>query len=250
MNHHNKQDTRVALITGGARRIGAKIAQTLHGSGFRVAIHCHQSRVEAQQLVQALNQQRKDSAYLISYDLLANDAGEFIITAVQQWAGRLDVLVNNAAIFLRTDFSRSWLTAYEQLFSINVKAPLALSIAARSLLAKEQGVIINITDIHAQTPLKDYAIYCQTKAALAMQTKTLAREFAPLIRVNAVAPGAIAWPEAENSLSLEIQKEIIRRTPLKCHGQATFIAQAVLALIDNPFITGQEIKVDGGRSIT
>ena len=136
------------------------------------------------------------------------------------------------------------------LFDTNVKVPFLLSLAARPLLRQQRGAIINITDIHAEKPLLGYSVYCQSKAALEMQTKTLAREFSPEIRVNAVAPGAIAWPEHANRLSSEEQQKIIDKTPLKCHGEPEYVAQAVLALGENPFITGQVLKVDGGRSLT
>lgn len=135
------------------------------------------------------------------------------------------------------------------LFTLNLKAPYLLSLKAQSHLAQHQGTIINITDIHAQKPLKGYTAYCQSKAALEMQTKALACEFAPLIRVNAIAPGAIAWPEQDNALSAEIQAKIIAQTPLKRHGDPQYIGLAVLSFIENPFITGQILNVDGGRSV-
>lgn len=169
--------------------------------------------------------------------------------AITKWTGRLDLLVNNASIFMRDDSVTDHAQNWELLFTTNVKAPYLLSLAAQPLLAQYEGSIINISDTHAERALKEYSVYCQTKAALEMQTKSLAREFAPKIRVNAVAPGAIAWPEQANSLTPEMQEKIIAKTPLKQHGNPEYIAQAVLFFAENPFITGQILKVDGGRSI-
>lgn len=250
MNQANKQVAKVALVTGSARRIGASVVKTLHKAGFRVVIHCHSSMLEAKALAEPLNQQCQDSALVLQKDLIDPDAASFLITKTMNWAGRLDVLINNASVFSRGDCLSIKPEEWDRLFELNLKAPYLLSLKAKPHLAESQGVIINITDIHAQKPLKGYAAYCQSKAALEMQTKALAQEFAPCIRVNAIAPGAIAWPENENTLSAENQEKIIAQTPLKCHGNPQYIGQAVLSLIDNPFITGQILNVDGGRSIS
>jgi len=249
LNQANTQALKVALVTGAARRIGAAIAEQLHQAGYSVIIHCRSSLAEAQSLAQNLNQKRPNSALVLPCDLCTHQAIEELISSATAWVGRLDVLVNNASIFSRTDLADFDDKGWSELFETNVKIPFQLSLAARPYLALQQGAIINITDIHADKPLKGYAVYCQTKAALVMQTKALAREFAPQIRVNAIAPGAIAWPEQGNVLSLEQKNEIINKTPLKRHGSPLFIAQAVLALIENPFITGQILNVDGGRSV-
>jgi len=249
LNYVNKQVTRVALITGAGRRIGAVLAETLHQAGFSVAIHCHQSRDEADFLCNTLNRRRSNSAHVFIADLTQKSENQALITHVIDWAGQIDLLVNNASIFTPTRLDASSDACWTALFSINVQAPFWLSLAARPYLAIQQGAIINITDIHAEKPLKGYAEYCQTKAALLMQTKALACELAPDIRVNAVAPGAIAWPEQENALSVSSQEKIIAKTPLKRHGEPIFIAQAVLALAENRFITGQTLRVDGGRLI-
>lgn len=248
MNPINKQDAKVALVTGGARRIGAAIVKKLHGAGYKVVIHCHHALNEAHALALALNEQRLDSAFVLQRELTEPEAAQEIMSTITDWAGRLDLLVNNASVFIRTDTTDLVAKDWDILFNTNAKAPFLLSLAARPLLARTQGVIINLTDIHAQKPLSNYAIYCQSKAALEMQTKVLAREFAPEIRVNAIAPGAIAWPEETNSLTREEQQKIIAKTPLKQHGNPDFIAQALLALVENPFITGQILNVDGGRS--
>ncbi len=249
LNRTNTQAVKVALVTGAARRVGAAIVQQMHQAGYKVAIHCHHSFAEAQALAQALNQQRPDSALVLQQDLCATHAAKALLTALIAWAGRLDLLVNNASMFTPSHFPEWDEKAWYDLFDTNVKAPFLLSQAAYPSLAKHQGVIINLTDIHADRPLKGYAVYCQTKAALTMQTKALAREFAPLVRVNAIAPGVAIWPEGGNRLSSKQQNEILAKIPLKRQGDPAFIAQAVLALVENPYITGQILKVDGGRSI-
>lgn len=249
MTKINTKNSKVALVTGAARRIGAAIVSQLHQAGYRIALHYHYSEQEAIRLAAPLNQQRPDSVGLFAADLADVTAIKQLIPTVSAWAGRLDLLVNNASIFTRTTVTNINVDDLDALFRINVYAPLLLSSAALPLLQLTQGVIINITDIHAEKPLVDYASYCQTKAALVMQTKALAREFAPSVRVNAVAPGAIAWPEQDNALSVAQQAKIIAKTPLQCHGKPAFIAQAVLALADNPFITGQVLNIDGGRSV-
>lgn len=249
MNSTNKQDGKVALVTGGARRIGASIVKALHEAGFKVAIHCHHSLNEAHTEAVRLNQKRKDSAFVLQEDLTYPGAGSEIVQRVQAWAGRLDLLVNNASVFTRTNLNELHSDQWDLLFNTNVKAPFFLSLAACASLAQHQGLIINITDIHAQKPLQKYSAYCQTKAALEMQTRALALEFAPEVRVNAIAPGAILWPEKENRLSPMEQEKIINKTPLKRHGHPKCIAQMVLALVENSFITGQIIRVDGGRSL-
>lgn len=249
MNPTNKQEVKVALVTGGARRIGAAAVKKLHAAGYKVVIHCHHSLQEAHSLAAGLNNQRPNSAFVLQRELSEACAAAEIMTAIQDWAGRLDLLVNNASVFIRTEFTAFSESDWHALFNIHVKAPFLLSLAARPLLAKHSGVIINVSDTHAEKPLKGYSAYCQSKAALEMQTKSLAREFAPEIRVNAIAPGAIVWPENSNTLTPEIQEKIIAKTPLKKHGNPEYIAQAILALAENPYITGQILKVDGGRSL-
>jgi pteridine reductase len=248
LNRVNTQ-AKVALVTGGARRIGAAICKKLHAAGYRIVVHCNTSLKEGQELVNEFNAIRQNSAMVLAMDLVESNAAETIVRQVVEWAGRMDILVNNASFFKKDDSSKQVKSLWEDLFKVNVQIPYLLSLAARRLLAAHQGVIINLTDIHSERPLKGYSLYCQTKAALEMQTKSLAREFAPDIRVNAIAPGAIAWPEKENLLSLEIQHQIIEQTPLKRHGHPDYIAQAVLALAENEFITGQILKVDGGRNL-
>ncbi|KTD17791.1 pteridine reductase [Legionella jordanis] len=249
MNLANKQALRVALVTGGGRRIGASIVKALHGAGFDVAIHCHHSLPQAKALAEQLNLRRAHSACVIQQNLHEADAAKQLIDKTISWKGRLDAIINNASMFAASDFGEDQHELWEAMFRLNVQLPFLLSCAAYPFLTVSRGIIINITDIHAEKPLKGYSVYCQTKAALLMQTKSLAREFAPEIRVNAVAPGAIIWPEHENALSPDKQQQIIASTPLKRHGNPDFVAQAVIALLENPYITGQVLNVDGGRSI-
>ncbi len=232
-----------ALITGSARRIGAGIARYLHGLEFNIIVHCNQSIAEGALLVEELNAIRSNSAILIAINLNSEESSKKLIDDALVWSKHLDVLINNASIFSQN--ANDW----DLMFLTNVKVPFWLSNYAYKSLAKTNGCIVNITDTHANTPLKEYAMYCQTKAAFFMQTKALAREFAPLVRVNAVAPGAIIWPEGDNAIALDNQQLIIKKTLLKKAGNVNFIAQAVFAMIDNKFITGQELKVDGGRNI-
>jgi pteridine reductase len=245
----NKQAAKVALVTGAARRIGAVVVKTLHAAGYKVVIHCHHSLQTADAIAAELNAQRAASALVIPKDLTVFNAAEEMISVIQNWAGRLDLLVNNASVFIRSDLTTFAANDWDALFNTHVKAPFLLSLAARPLLSAQHGAIINVTDIHAEKPLKNYSVYCQSKAALEMQTKSLAYELAPEIRVNAIAPGAIIWPEDNNSLSLEIKEKIMAKIPLKKHGAPKYIADAVLALAENPYITGQILKVDGGRSV-
>lgn len=242
-----KSQAPIALITGAARRVGAAITQRLHAAGFHVVIHYLHSENEAHSLSQKLNQLDHQSALALKADLLLENDIQQLLDKTLAWANRLDVVVNNASVFLRTDsmVNGDWNT----MFNTNVKAPFDLCKAAYPSLAEQSGAIINITDVHAHKPLKGYGVYCQTKAALTMQTMSLAREFAPKVRVNAVAPGAIAWPEDGNELNEAAKLEIIRKTPLRRHGSPEHVAQAVLSLIENTFVTGQILRVDGGRSL-
>lgn len=242
-------EVKTALITGSARRIGEAIVKQVHSAGFQVVIHYHNSMEEARALAQYCNRIRQNSAFILKQDLLEPHASTFLIESTLAWTGRLDLLVNNASLFLKTEPGKLDDTIWDRLFATNVKVPFLLSEQAYPALVKTKGAIVNISDIHADTPLKEYSVYCQTKAALNMQTKALAKSYAPKVRVNAIAPGAIAWPEGENALSEEIQEKIIQQTPLKQHGKPEYIAQALLGLVTNPYMTGQIIAVDGGRSI-
>lgn len=246
-----QQNDKVVLITGAARRIGQEISRYLHAKGCRIIVHYHHSKQDAEQLVKEFNQQRPDSAIAYAANLREiSQLPSFIETCFQTWE-RLDAIVNNASVFFPTATSTTTEHEWDELFDTNVKAPFFLAKAALSYLKQHQGSIIHITDIHAQKPLKDYAAYCASKAALEMLTKSLAKELAPDVRVNAVAPGAIAWPEGINSLPDNIKEKIIQQTLLKRHGDPIYIAKAVnYFLFDADFVTGQTLIVDGGRTLS
>ena len=246
----NPLASKVALITGAARRIGAEIARELHANGMNIVLHYNASEGEALQLCDELNQKRASSAIALRADLQVQESEEMLVEqAVKHW-GRLDVLVNNASRFYRTSIGKITEYAWDDLMTSNVKAPFFLSQAAAPYLAAQQGAIINITDIHAEHPLRDYAVYCISKSALLMMTKSLAKELGPAVRVNAVSPGSILWPEGENTLSEAEKQKIIERTALQRSGKPLDIAKAVLYFArDADYVTGQVICVDGGRSL-
>lgn len=243
-------EDRVILVTGGARRVGAAICRRLHGGGARLVVHYRDSSVDARRLKQTLEQERSNSVALLQADLL--DIGtipQLIDQAVQQF-GRLDALVNNASSFFPTPVGEYTEQAWHDLVGSNLKAPLFLSQAAAPHLKRNQGCIIDIIDIHTELPLKRYAIYNAAKGGLAALTRSLAVELAPEIRVNGVSPGPILWPETSEWQDEAMRAHIIDRTLLKRMGEPDDIAQTVNFLIaDAPFITGQIIAVDGGRSI-
>lgn len=242
--------TKVALITGAAQRIGAVIAALLHENGMNVVIHYRDSKQAAEALCTQLNQARPDSAITLQSDLNVTQTFPDLINKAQQHWGRLDALVNNASSFYPTPLGTMTEDNWEDLMASNVKAPLFLSQLAAPFLKIQQGCIINITDIHAQRPLKNYTIYCIAKAGLVMLTKSLAKELGPDIRVNAVAPGAILWPSEGNEVSDDIAQKILQSTCLKRQGTPEDIAKTVLFLIkDAAYITGQIIAVDGGRML-
>src|SRR3990167_6737697 len=242
---------KVALITGAARRIGAEIAIKLHGAGMCVVVHYHTSQQAAQQLCQRLNQQRPDSAWAVQADLSQTAHLALLVQqAVEKW-GRLDVLVNNASRFYPTRFGKITEEQWQDLFDSNLKSVFFLSQAAAPLLTMNQGCIVNLTDIHGDRPLRDYSVYCLTKAGVLMLTKVLAKELGPLVRVNGVSPGAIIWPEGQSELSEEVKQQILDKVPLATTGALTDIAKAVLFLVrDAGYVTGQIIAVDGGRLLS
>ena len=239
----------VILITGAARRVGAEIARTLHAAGANVALHCRSSHSEADQLARMLNAARPDSALAIAADLGDAAALNALIDQVLKHFGRLDGLVNNASSFIPTPLGKIDEAAWQALLDSNLKGPFFLSQAAAPHLTKNNGAIVNITDIHTERPLKGYAVYTSAKAGLAALTRALAVELAPQVRVNAVAPGAILWPD-DDSFSATERASIVAHTPLQRMGSPEDIARTVkFLLFDAPFITGQIINVDGGRSI-
>ena len=245
---HDLKD-KVVLVTGAARRVGAAIVRRVHAQGANVLLHHRGAEKEAVALEAELNAIRKDSVRRVKADLLAHSAPELLVRTAIERFGRLDVLVNNASSFFPTAFGEIEEKGWEELIGANVKAPLLLSQAAAPELAKTNGSIINIVDIHADRPLKGYVVYTIAKAGLAALTRSLAMELAPAVRVNGVSPGAIAWPE-DGQFPDPVRKEIIDHTLLKRLGEFDDIARAVCFLAaDAPYVTGQILAVDGGRSI-
>lgn len=239
----------VILVTGAARRVGAEIARTLHAAGARVAIHYYRSRTEAEALAARLDAQRAGSAAAFAADLLDATALTQLVDHVVAHFGRLDGLVNNASSFYPTKVGATGTAAWDDLVGTNLKAPLFLAQAAAPHLAQGSGNIVNITDIHAARPLKGYAVYCAAKAGLLGLTRALAVELGPAVRVNAVAPGAIEWPDNALDFPPEQRAAIVAHTLLKRVGEPADIARAVKFLIfDAPYVTGQVINVDGGRT--
>ena len=241
-------DGRWALVTGAAKRIGAVIARTLHEAGANVAIHYHRSAAEADQLAAELNRQRPNSAFTISADVRDIAALERMANDVVARTGRLDVLVNNASNFYPTPLGTVTPEQWHDLVGSNLKAPLFLSQALLPSLRAARGVIVNIVDVHWQRPLREHPVYGAAKAGLAMLTRSLAKDLGPDIRVNGVSPGAILWPD--EGMSESLRASIIKQTALKRSGEPEDIASAVLFLVrDAPYVTGQIIAVDGGRSV-
>jgi len=239
---------KTALITGGAKRVGAVTTQTLHQAGYNVIIHCRLSRQAADDLAAELNSNRADSARVIQGDLNNETIYDHLIEEAYQCWNRLDVLVNNASSFYPTPIGSITLDDWNNLVNSNMKAPLFLAQAAAPHLKKTSGNIINMVDVHAQRPMKEHPVYCAAKAGLAMLTMSLAKELGPEVRVNGVAPGAILWPE--NDMPEHTKNLILERTSLKRPGEPIDIAKTILFLVrDGDYITGQIIAVDGGRSI-
>ncbi len=237
---------RVVLVTGGARRLGAAIVETLHAAGWRVVIHYGSSAGDAQALCAGLDARRPESAACIAGDLADTKGFDAMSQAAIAVFGRIDALVNNAARFYPTPVGETDLAQWDDLFATNAKAPYFLAQALSAELRRHTGAIVNIVDLYAERPLPGHPVYCASKAALAMLTQCLAVELAPEVRVNAVAPGAILWPE-QGGPDAARRAHLIARTPLKRQGSPGDIARAVRYLIEAPFVTGQILHVDGGR---
>ncbi len=243
----NPLENKVALITGGARRIGARLAHTLHAAGMRLVIHYRSSDTAARALQTDLQKLRDNSVALIQGDLLQVDTTAKLIEQATAAFGRLDALVNNASTYYPTPIGEATEQQWDDLMGTNCKAPFFLAQAAAPYLRETRGCIINMADIYGMRPLRSHPIYSSAKAALIMLTQALARELAPEVRVNAVAPGAILWPEQGGDEKR--QQQIIARTPLKRMGTPDDITEAILWLLrDATFVTGHVLAVDGGRS--
>jgi pteridine reductase len=240
---------KVVLITGGAKRVGAAICRRLHAAGATLMLHYRESAGEARLLQAELNNQRPDSVALIQADLLDLGKLHSIVDQTLQTHGKLDGLVNNASSFFQTPVGEITAAQWEDLIGTNLRAPLFLSQAAAPALKKTQGAIVNITDIHADRPLKNYVVYSVAKAGLVGLTRSLARELAPEVRVNAVAPGPILWPDDASFDELSRQR-IISHTLLRREGTPEDIAKAVYFLLaEATYVTGDTINVDGGRHV-
>lgn len=238
----------VVLVTGGARRVGAEIVRQLHQAGARVALHCRHSVVEAGQLADALNGLRPGSVKVFQADLLDSAALPGLVAEVIAHFGKLDGVVNNASSFFPTALGEIDEAAWVDLIGSNLKAPLFLVQAAAPALKATRGAVVNIVDIHAERPLEGYPLYCAAKAGLLGLTRALALELAPEVRVNGVSPGAIEWPE-DGQFSPQARQAIIDHTLLGRIGSPSDIARTVcFLLLDAPYITGQIIPVDGGRT--
>ena len=241
---------KVVLVTGGAKRVGAAICRLLHARGAQVMVHHRASVDEARALQADLNARRAESVALVQADLL-NGAGlqELVKTTIGRF-GRLDVLVNNASSFFPTLVGDITEQAWDDLMGTNLKAPLFLSQAAAPELRKRHGCIVNIVDIHAEFPMKNYVVYTVAKGGLLALTRSLARELGPEVRVNGVAPGAIMWPEGEEWSDELSRQRILNQSVLKRVGEPDDIAKAVDFLVSAaPYVTGQVIAVDGGQML-
>lgn len=239
---------KTVLITGGARRVGATIARTLHAAGAQVVVHYRSSAEAAEALASELNAARPDSAALIEADLLDLAQLQTLPAAAVSAFGALDILINNASTFYPTPMDDITEIDWTDLIGTNLKAPLFLAQAAAGALRISSGLIINIADIHGMRPLRRHPVYSVAKAGVIMLTRSLARELGPAIRVNAVAPGPVMWPE--DGMDRELQRKIVHDTALKRAGSAEDVARAVLFFASEaPYVTGQILAVDGGRSI-
>jgi pteridine reductase len=241
---------KVVLVTGGAKRVGAAICRRLHAAGAQLAVHYRSSEQEALALQKELNKLRPKSTAVFHADLLRQNALPQLVKKVVEKFGQLDALVNNASSFYATPLADIDEKQWHDLLGTNLRAPLFLAQAAAAELRRQHGAIVNIVDIHAERPMHGHLLYSVAKAGLVALTKGLAQEMAPQVRVNAVAPGVIIWPENEAWMDQEQRRKIVAHTLLKREGEPDDIARTVKFLLnDSPYVTGQVISVDGGRSI-
>lgn len=242
-------DRPVALITGAGRRVGAVIARTLHAAGYDLALHYRHSVDEARALADDLEVQRGGSTLLLQAELADLPALPAMIEQLLAHYGRLDALVNNASAFFPTPLGTATVEQWNTLFASNAQAPFFLCQAAIPALRQARGGIVNMIDIYAERPLPEHPLYCMAKAALAAMTRSLALDLGPAIRVNGIAPGAVLWPG--DGKAYDDQQAMLARTPLQRAGSPEDVASAVLWLLrDAPFVTGQVIRVDGGRTLS
>lgn len=244
------ETTPVALVTGAAHRLGARTAETLHARGWNLVIHYRSRREQAEALAARLNRQRPNSACTIEADLSemaqVRSLGE---QAVEHW-GRLDALVNNASVFYPNPTPEASAEDWDTILHTNLRAPFFLVQTCLPALRQNGGCVVNLIDIYSEKPLAEHPLYCASKAGLAALTRSWAKDLAPDIRVNGVSPGAILWPEGDAAVDPDHQQAILEKTPLARTGNPDDIAGTIAFLIcDAPFITGQVLPVDGGRSL-
>jgi len=238
----------VALITGAARRVGAVIARRLHRAGYALALHYRHASVEAETLIAELEAQRPGSTLALSAELADFDRLPELIARCVGHFGRLDALINNASAFYPTPIGTITPAHWDELFASNARAPLFLAQAAAPHLARQHGAIVNLADIYAERPLAGHTVYCMAKAALVMLTRSLAIELGPAVRVNAIAPGAVLWPETGKAYA--DQQTLLASTALKRAGTPDDVAEAVRWLLqDARYTTGEVLRVDGGRAL-
>ncbi len=243
-----KSSTKTALVTGAAARIGATIATTLHQRGCNVLVHYNSNAAGAEELVGRLNAERAGSASAVAADLSQSAGVEQLVSHCAEHFDALDVLVNNASRFYPTPVGETLEYQWEDLFNSNLRGPYFLCQGLLGPLRAASGCIVNIVDVHAERPMDGHSVYSMSKAGIAAMTRSLARELGPEVRVNGVAPGAILWPEHESSV--EHRQNILDRTALQRLGEPADIASAVAYLaLDAPYVTGQILAVDGGRSL-
>ena len=240
---------KTAIITGGARRIGAAICRRLHQNNINLLVHYNSSKDDAIKLEAELSAKRKNSITIISADLINRNECEKLIKTCNEIYGRIDILINNASTYYPTKIGDISETHWDDLLGINLKAALFLSQSAAPFLKKTKGSIINITDANIDNPKKDYSVYSLAKAGLINLTKSLAKDLAPDIRVNSIAPGPIIWPDSNQSFDEAYKKTVIDQTLLKRTGEPDDIAKAIEYILAAEYITGHNLKVDGGRSV-
>jgi pteridine reductase len=236
---------KTALITGGAVRIGAQIVKTLHENNYRVLVHYHQSKKNAQILCNELNTKISNSAEMVCTNLNSLSNIEKLSSKIES----IDLLINNASVFYPTPLPKTKHEDWDNLINVNLKAPYFLATQLSNKLCSRNGSIINIVDIHSERPLRNHPIYSISKAGLKMLTLSLAKELAPNVRVNGISPGSIIWPQINGSISDNQKKIMLDRVALKRQGKPKDIAEAVLFLVESDYITGQIINIDGGRTL-
>jgi pteridine reductase len=234
---------RVALVTGGAKRVGRAIVETLHREGFEVAFTYLSSEREARVLA------RRTNGLAIRADLSQPEqAAQAIFGAFRSRFRRLDLLVNNASVYKPATLRQTNMPLMRETAAVNVQAPVLLCQRFERMLRRSRGHVINLSDLLAERPWPQYLIYCASKAALASLTMGLARELAPQVTVNAIAPGVVEWPE---DFPREERNKYLKRVPLRRAGTPADVANLVHFLATGgSYITGQIIRLDGGRSIT